>query len=207
MRFRHRNTDRFCDRHALTTVELLVSTMLASMLMVALLGVLRGLRVQAAAMENIRPSKVWQTTLDQVFQFDLENSRRYQFDRKSLTLTGFAGRDPDSKSANWKPTMVTYEIVSDGTASWLIRREKRMGGTGIATVEQRELVLSGVHSMRLSAAAGSHQTFANALPQTVSQGALLPITDGLTIELWSDRSKTVAGSEGGQAYAYRFRQR
>lgn len=180
-------------RRGLTAVEVIVSTMLASMLMVAVLGVLRGLKSQEAALDVRMPAEVWQRTLDAVLQHDLENSRSYELTARSLLLKGFGGRDVETGSATWEPATIVYEIVEDGHRTWLARGETTTAmpsGQG-----PRELVLADVSSIRAGVTIDLGESVPTPLPSSTRRE--MPISDGLVLEFWS--------ANGGPVYGYRFR--
>ena len=176
----------------LTAVEVVVSTMLASMLMVAMLGVLRGLKAQEAALDKRMPVEVWQRTLDTVLQHDLENSRSYELSARSLILEGFAGHDSETGLATWEPAIIIYEVVEDDHRTWLVRRETTTPrGQG-----PRELVLADVSSIRAGVMIDSDESTPRPFPLS-TQEKMMPISDGLAIEFWS--------TVGGPVYGYQFR--
>lgn len=172
-------------RFGITAVEVMVSTLLASLLMVAMLGVLRGLKMQAEAVDTRLPAKAWQRTLDGVLQQDLENSRTYELTETSLLLHGYASRNAVTGSATWQRSSIVYKIVSNENQSWLVRRELNS--------ESRELVLKGVTALRVGMLSEDKKVIppAAGLPKS-------PILDGLAIEFWGSNQK-------GPIYAYRFR--
>lgn len=183
-------------RVGLTAVEVLVSTLLASLLMVAMLGVLGGLKAQQAALQTRTPQRSWQRLLDAVLQRDLENSRSYELTGNALILRGFAGRDLQTGNPSWKPTTVLYQILSDKNRSWLTRRELTTVGTS-ALAGRTELVLAAVEAIRTSQWAQRDEA-GGGLPPAARQQGETPIVDGLIIEFWgTDR--------GGPLYGYRFR--
>ncbi len=172
-----------CSKNGFTAVEVVVSMLLASLLMVAMLGVLRGLKAQTDALKTRSPVPSWQRTLDSVLQFDLENSRTYEQTDGAIFLRGFAGRGVAGPS--WKPATIVYEVLHDGNRSWLVRRELASG--------HRELVLADVTTLRLGLSVdGEEIAFpSSAQPET-------PIAKGLVIEFWGEDA-------GGLLYGYRFR--
>ncbi len=174
-----------------TAVEVMVSMLLASLLMVAMLSVLRGLKAQADALEARTPAQSWQRTLDSVLQFDLENSRTFEQTNTAIILRGFAGRNVTGP--NWKPTTIIYEITHDKNRSWLVRRE--------LASNRRELVLADVIALRIGMFASDERA---SFPATTTDQSETPITNGLMIEFWG----SLAGSDkqGGLLYGYRFRQ-
>ncbi len=179
-------------RQGLTAVEVVASTLLASMLMVAMIGVLRGLKAQEAALETRLPTPSWQAALDHVLQQDLVNSRTYVTSPTALVLKGFAGHNSQSGAANWQPTTITYQIVEEDERNWLVRHEG----------ERHELVLANVMSIRTG-------VISDEMGEVLSQGATSlqdsPITSGLVVQFWgpNDPGKTENTEE--PRYGYRFR--
>jgi len=185
-----------CSKHlakkGFTAVEVMVSMLLASLLMVAMLSVLRGLKAQADALETRMPVQSWQRTLDCVLQFDLENSRTYERTHSAIILRGYAGHG--DAGPTWKPATILYEIVHDKNRSWMVRRD--------LASPSRELVLADVTSLRIGMFAGSE--IALTVPSATKVQPETPITNGLTVEFWG--SGTKPSDQGGRLYGYRFRQ-
>ena len=205
MKHVHHKRRVFGKRKAFTTVELLVSTVLASILMVALLGVLRGVRMQAEAMESLGTNPAWHATLDRVFHDDFANSTHCRFDGNSLTLTGFAGRQLESMAATWTPAIISYEIVRRDEFGWLVRSEKRIDGNGAILGERKELVLSGVDSIRLLTDSGSSQSDGRNQAGLPPSRAEIRIEDGLRVEFWGKQETTAEPNEKEPVYACHLR--
>ena len=175
-----------------TAVEVMVSMLLASLLMVAMLSVLRGLKAQADALETRVPVQSWRRTLDSVLQFDLENSRTFEQTSTAIILRGFAGRG--ATGPTWKPATIIYEIVNDKNRSWLVRRE--------LDENHRELVLADATALRIGPFVGGEEL---AFSSIITEQPETPITNGLVIEFWGSLAGT-EGQQGGLLYGYRFRQ-
>jgi len=69
-----RNLNRNRRRRGFTAVELVVSMVLASLLMIALMGIVRGLDVKTKALVGKRVKPAWQSVLDRVLRHDFENA-------------------------------------------------------------------------------------------------------------------------------------
>lgn len=181
---------RISTRLGLTAIEVLASTVLASLLMVAVLGVLRGLRAQEAALDLRLPVESWQSTLNSVLQQDLENSRTYELRDTALILNGLGGRDSTTGAAIWQPAVIAYAVVTDGERSWLVRREAPANGEPA----RQELMLAGVTEIHAGSrtALGKHS---QAALSNVTRNAM-PVRDGFTIEFHS--------ASEGLVHAYRF---
>lgn len=163
-------------RAGMTAIEVLASTILAALLMTALLGVLRGLKAQARLLESRAPEPEWRQALDAILSADLANARTYQATPTSITLSGFGGRTPDG-AATWLPATVVYAIAGDDRQTWLIRRElPTIGGEAPAAAN---LVLAGARQIHLGSAVGE---------LTPSSSRDLPLPDSLVL--------TILGAEG-----------
>lgn len=176
----------------MTAVEVVASTLLASMLMVAMLGVLRGLKAQEAALEIRNPTPVWQSTLDSVLQRDLVNSHTYTITPTALILKGHAAKDPQSGTANWLPSTIVYELAQDGERNWLVRHGQ----------DTRELVLADVTSIRIGIL-GEEQT--ETLPPVVTSVNEVAITSGLTVQFWDSNNSEKEKPREEPLYGYHFR--
>lgn len=172
----------------MTAIEVLASTLLAALLMTALLGVLRGLKAQEHALELRTIDPPWKAMLDAVLAADLANARTYLSTPQSLTLQGFGGRNTAGAS-NWLPSTVVYSVQSDGMTSWLVRRE--LAAVGGAVPQAPNLVLAGVQEIRIgvmpsdsTADLGATRTPPAAAPPV----GVTPMADGLVVELWTAAS-------------------
>lgn len=108
----------------LTLVELLAATVLATLLMGAVLGLLTSLtRNQRTILKSHGIPDPWQTRLQELFEWDLQNSRTLRAIPNGFQLEGFAGRDFSTGTPLHCPCRITYEIVEDEDRQHLIRRE------------------------------------------------------------------------------------
>lgn len=108
----------------LTLVELLAATVLATLLMGAVLGLLTSLtRNQRTILKSHGIPDPWQTRLQELFEWDLQNSRSLQATPNGFQLEGFAGRDFSTGTPLHCPCRITYEIIDDEDRQHLIRRE------------------------------------------------------------------------------------
>lgn len=108
----------------LTLVELLAATVLATLLVGAVLGLLTSLtRNQRTILKKHGIPDPWQTRLQELFEWDLQNSRTLHAIPNGFQLEGFAGRDFSTGTPLHCPCRITYEIVEDEDRQHLIRRE------------------------------------------------------------------------------------
>jgi hypothetical protein len=171
-------------RSGMTAIEVLASTLLAALLMTALLGVLRGLKAHESVLDarNVDPN--WHATLDAVLAADFASTRSYSVTPTSLTLDGFGGRNAEGAST-WLPATIVYSIESDEMSSWLVRRETTAPGGG--ATQNANLVLKDVREIRTGVAATDSaldRDLASTPPAAASSGSDAQLEDGLVIELW-----------------------
>jgi len=110
----------------MTLIELVLATTLATMLMVAVLGVLNSLSRQRNVLFSRREPDTWRRLLADELRRDVLNSRRLAVGPTELRLVGYAGRENSSRRATHRPTEISYQVFSVGEESWLVRRETHL---------------------------------------------------------------------------------
>jgi hypothetical protein len=135
------------NRRGITAIEVLASTILAALLMTALIGVLRGLKAHEQSLESRVKRPSGQRSLDAAIETDLKSADTYELSPERLTLRGHGGHNQDG-AANWLPATVTYEVCRDRDGAWLVRRELPTAGGG--PPRPANLMLTGVTEIRLS---------------------------------------------------------
>jgi len=165
----------------MTAVELVASMVLASVLMVAMLGVLRGLKAHERTITQKSTRLPWQANLDKVLSHDLANSRTYELTPNGLILRGFAGSDVRTGVSTWLPATIYYEVKNDGNRPWLLRRETPQP-------DVPHLVLTDVTSIQIGIATDENAAFPESgrlQPPTATQVIReTAIPNGLVIEFW-----------------------
>lgn len=135
-----------------TLIELLVASLLASMLLVALGGVIGQVARRRADMQNLVPASHHEAMIRQL-SWDLLHARKIAADEFTLKLVGYGGRSPATGAALGRPTEVIYEIVTLADTGWLVRSERLLD-------EQRsrapagQLVCKGAAQLRVMDASG-----------------------------------------------------
>jgi len=143
-------------KRAFTTIELLVATALAVMLMAGVLSVVGSIRLDPAASEP-RSGGAWPSAVVDLLRLDLTHAKSMQQRGNTLTLVGYSslfheafeiGERPDSKPPQHRPVTIEYSVKNDGVHSWLVRRQ-----TNLDELTNRntwsELVGCGVLSFQL----------------------------------------------------------
>lgn len=183
-------------RTGFTAVELIVSMLLASLLMVALMGIVRGLDVKTRALVGKRVKPTWQNVLDRVLRHDFENAAEIEHVGNSFILRGYGGRDASSGLANWKRAEITYELVPSQSGHWLVRIEKPETESPNPT-KQVDFVLGGVtgFSLRVSDGVANVRT-GQAISSTLEEA--LPIEGNIELSIFNELN-----SEPFYEYEYR----
>ena len=170
------------ERKALTAVEVVCSTLLASMLMVAVLGVLRGIKAQETALSDHKSIPEWQRSLDSVLQQDLSNARSYELLPGGLRLQGHLGRDPGTGVATWQPATVDYAVADLAERQWLVRVQQAASPSS----GSYELVLADVSIVR---AGTSNSADSEISPRPTTHP--MPVVEGLSIGFYSSAGRLV----------------
>jgi len=143
-----RNLNRDHCRGGFTAVELIVSMVLASLLMVALMCIVRGLDIKTKAFVGKQVKPVWQSVLDGALQQDFENAAEIEHIGNSFVLRGYGGKGASNGLPNWKRVEITYSLVPAESGAWLVREEQPRAGTPDPQ-KQATFVLGGVTGFRL----------------------------------------------------------
>ena len=152
---------RTMNKHAFTTLELLLATALAAVMMVGVLRVVGSIRPELDTRRRVADAN-WSIQLVDLLRWDLTNARIIWQQENKLTLVGydaldrshFGWRGGSEGSSVHQPVKVEYYLWSnqDGD-SWLLRRQ-------IHTTEQTnrnawsEVVVRDVESFEIRRPAG-----------------------------------------------------
>ena len=184
-------------RFGMTAIEVLAATVLASLMMVSVLGVLRGLRAHEQVLDTRLPNPAWHRSLDEVLQYDLENARTFATNGTVLVLNGYSARSPDSQNQTWLPATIRYEVRSDAHRSWLVRRELPTGIVG-AGIGEAQLVCAGIVAISVAAGDNLGGTYGGPTGTTANNGEEQPIGELLTVALLGE-------SQNEPIYQFQFR--
>lgn len=114
---------RHASRSALTIIEVLVATLLASLMLSAVAGLLGALARQERILSAKQHQPAWQIQLSEELLWDLRNARRYAVTESGVFLDGFGGRDFGSLRPTGEPALIAYALVDAGGERWLVRQE------------------------------------------------------------------------------------
>lgn len=96
---------------------------LASMLMVAVLGILGILAEKRKVFVDQAPSAPWHRPLVDQLRRDLSSARRFELAPDRLRLVGYAGRDLRTRRPTQRPAEVVYRLTRAAGRAWLVREE------------------------------------------------------------------------------------
>jgi type II secretory pathway component PulJ len=138
----------------MTLVELLAATILAALLMAAVLGVLKSVTRAQKVLARNGPTEGWQARLVNQLEWDLANSRTVVTTAEGFELGGFAGRDFASGAALHCPTSIQYAVRNLGGRSCLVRGEAHLDSLNLDN-QSLELVCNQVERIVLGSADGA----------------------------------------------------
>jgi len=141
-------TTREPARRGLTAVELLVAAALASMLMVAVLGILGILAAKRKVLVDEAPFAPWQRGLAERLRRDLSNARRFELTPDRLRLVGYGSRDFDTRQPTHRPAEVVYRVSRAAGKTWLMREETHLDLLSNAN-RQTEIVCYGLTTIAM----------------------------------------------------------
>lgn len=115
---------------------------LASMLMVAVLGLLGLLAAKRQVLVDESHFASWHHPLVEQLRRDLTGARRFELARDRLRLVGYGGRDFDTHLATHRPAEVVYRLTRAAGRTWLLREEIQLDLMSNAN-RQTEIVCCG----------------------------------------------------------------
>ena len=144
-------------RPGFTLAELLAATILSTLMLAAVLGVLTGMTRQQRQLEEMTPREAWQTRFVNQLEWDLVNSRMLIPQKTGFQLRGYAGKDPVTGTLHHKPTLIEYIIHDTGESRILLRKTASYSPNSIEAGFS-EVVAFDVSQIKLT----------SAVPETVS---------------------------------------
>jgi prepilin-type N-terminal cleavage/methylation domain-containing protein len=135
-------------RRAFTLLELLASTALAALLMLAVLRVVGSLGASRAALARQPQVQPWRGDLVETLRRDLTNASQITFGPDSVTLVGHGSLDPIDVTLGHQPVTVVYGLSSLHGRRWLVRRQSSRD-TGSNQTAFAELLCGDVASFNI----------------------------------------------------------
>jgi hypothetical protein len=134
------------NRPGMTLLELLCASMLATLLMVAVLGVISGLAKAEKTLDRHQPPAEWRRRLVSRISNDLRAASSAEPLPTGVRLTGPLGRDARTGAADWTDAAVEYRVEATPLGPALMRVVLlNGGGRHIETLTHsiRSLVITG----------------------------------------------------------------
>jgi hypothetical protein len=142
---------RQVGRSAMTLVELLAATILAALLMAAVLGVLKAITREEKALKGNTTGENWEAQFVRQLEWDLANSRTVTVTPTGFQLVGFAGRDFASGAPLHCRTSIEYAVHNLRGGSVLVRNEAHLDSPDLDN-QSLELVCNRIERIVLAAA-------------------------------------------------------
>ncbi|MDA8744721.1 type II secretion system GspH family protein [Rubripirellula amarantea] len=110
-------------RSAFTLIELVISAVLTSIMMTALLSVLWASLRQSNELKSADSDQASMTILAEQIRRDIQNARGFDVTSTGFLIHGFLGSDSQSGLPNLTPATVRYEVIPVNGRGVLYRRE------------------------------------------------------------------------------------
>jgi prepilin-type N-terminal cleavage/methylation domain-containing protein len=115
---------RRTSRRGFTLIELLAAMALGTLLMLAMMGVLRSLRIPSSPVDSAIPPEVLR-----LLRWDLANARRFETQPDGVRLFGLDSLNSVNLQPTHRPTTVIYRVATFAGKSALLRTEQPIGNT------------------------------------------------------------------------------
>lgn len=116
-------------RQGFTLIEVMVTTAIAGMTLVVVMGLLGHLGQQISENRVIHQHRPWLPVLKRQLEFDFANCRSIVVRKDEIRLDGYAHCDLETGKTSRIPTLITYRLAGEaGTPSWLVRVEEKLTG-------------------------------------------------------------------------------
>jgi hypothetical protein len=160
-------------RSAMTLVELLAATILAALLMAAVLGVLKAVTREQRALRIHPSAEAWQAQLIRQLEWDLANSRSVTSTATGFQLVGFAGRDFASGAALHCRTSIEYAVEMVHGRSFLVRSEAHLDAANLDN-QSRDLVCNQIERIVLTSSSEIASTSAKKMTSANTDDSSIP---------------------------------
>lgn len=181
---------------AFTLIELVATTALAALLMIACVAVLRSVELpQPGSADNDAP------TVAALIRWDIAQATHWHQEDAGLLLVGFGHIDPATLAPTQRPAAVRYELTIVGDNRWLSRTQTPLDAGGGA---DRQLLSTRIAGLRLaditpSADAVTDDPFGDDVPGDTTMFRSLvgvtPLPTALRVTLQMQRGTTQTFTE------------
>jgi hypothetical protein len=176
------------SKHSLgmTAIEVLVATLLASVMLGSVVGLLGTLTRQERALRkraSIPPA--WHAQLADQLQWDLTNSREFIVSPDRITLVGFASRDFATDQPTGRPAQIAYYLIDAIDGRWLARSENHCD---VLTNDSSrvELLCHGVNSFQFGATLVDQASGRTSKPP--ADAIATPVPERVAVQIFSTTS-------------------
>jgi hypothetical protein len=169
----------------MTAIEVLVATVLASLMLASVMGVLGGLARQQKSIVNRSELKAWHTRMADQIEWDLQNSQEFVVSADGIRLIGFAGRSFSNSRPTNRPTAIEYYLLRSGTEQYFVRCEEHLDERTNQNWRV-DVVGRGIVRMELGQAAISQAT--NGRPNFPSQPIVQRVPERIELRIFESAS-------------------
>ena len=110
-------------RRGFTLIEILATTALAALLLLAGFRAIASLGRARAALAAQEARRTYAPEVVDLLRLDLSNARYMKARAGELTLTGYCGLDATTLEPTHRPATVRYHLARAGGRSWLLREQ------------------------------------------------------------------------------------
>ena len=158
------------SRPGFTTIEVLAATLLASALMVAVLGVIAGIGKKEKLLEQSSIPPVWHEHLRRQLEYDLRATDQFRRKSDRLILVGHGGNSGATGQPDWFPAEIHYYSMGTKESTMLVRQVRPVNGLG--KLGAPEVILYGATGIDLLAYTASPQVLDQALISSLPEGMI-----------------------------------
>jgi hypothetical protein len=169
----------------MTAIEVLAATVLASLMLAAVAGLLGGLSRQERILRAKSDSPPWHQQFIEELSWDLQNSRQFSAASNLVRLEGFAARDFATGTPTGRPAVIEYFLIAAANDRWLVRRETHPDElrTGAS---RTEVVCRGIERMQWGAT--TVDTVAESAAMIAPTATLATLPDRIAVQLYESGS-------------------
>ena len=131
-----------------TLIELLVSSLLAAMLMLAIVGLMRTTNAQSKAARRALEANPATSILADQIRRDFVNARHIEVRPNRVRVSGYMAQDMRTGKPTFRPAEVIYAIVPNRQSTHLVRQETQSNQV-VGNRSRMDVMWSGVASLKI----------------------------------------------------------
>lgn len=152
-----------------TLIEVMLTTALTAVILIAVLGVTASLGRSQKALARHADQEQGHGEIVELLRRDLAQAQEARFSQGGVEIIGFGALDPATLEPSQRPATIVYRLVSDRDGSWVVREQTLLDQSKGSP--WREIVGWGVRAFEiepvLSEGAAEPTSAASVVPQEV----------------------------------------